>query len=114
MTIKGSNRVAMKRERTKHPGVYERKSDTRTHNGRTDVCFDITFKRDGKKIWEKVGWVSEGYTAKVASELRANRLRNIRHGEELPKDKQKAPLFEDVAKEYLKSLRVIFPEACFE
>lgn len=92
----------MKRAKTKYPGVYERKSDTRTHNGKADVCYDITYKRDGKKIWEKVGWVSEGYTAKLASELRANRVRNIRHGEELPKDKQKAPYFKDVAAEYVK------------
>ena len=54
-----------------------------------------------KKILEKVGWISEGYTAKVASDLRANRLRSIRHGEELPKDKKKAPFFKDVAARYL-------------
>jgi len=92
----------MKRELTKYPGVYERKSDSRMHNGKANVCFDITYKRDGKKIWEKVGWISEGYTAKVASELRANRLRNIRHGDELPKEKKKAPYFEDVVTDYLK------------
>lgn len=100
MTEKGINRVAMKRERIKYPGVYERKSDTRKHSGKPDVCFDITYKRDGKKIWEKVGWVSEGYSAKVASEIRANRIRTIRHGEELPKDKTKAPYFKEVAKKY--------------
>jgi len=92
----------MKRELTKYPGVYERKSDTRTHNGKVDVCFDITYKRDGIKIWDKVGWASEGYTAKTAANLRAERLRNIRHGEELPKEKKKAPYFKDVATEYLK------------
>ena len=102
MNDKGSNRVAMERDRTKYLGVYQRQSDTRTYNGKPDVCFDVTFKRDGKKIWEKIGWVSEGYTAKIASELRANRVRNVRHGEELPKDKKKTPLFKDVAKEYLK------------
>ena len=48
---------------------------TRTHNGKTDICFDITYKHEGKKIWEKVGWASEGYTANLASELRANRIR---------------------------------------
>jgi len=92
----------MKRELTKYPGVYERKSDTRTHNGKADVCFDITYKRDGIKIWDKVGWTSEGYTAKTAANLRAERLRTIRHGEELPKEKQKAPYFKDVAADYLK------------
>jgi integrase len=91
----------MERKRTKYPGVYERKSDIRKHVGKADACFDISYKRNGKKIWEKVGWVSEGYTAKIASDLRANRLRNIRHGEELPKDKQKVPLFKDVTGKYL-------------
>jgi len=89
------------RKRTKYVGVYERKSEIRRHVGKADVCFDISYKRDGKKIWEKVGWISEGYTAKVASDLRANRLRSIRHGEELPKDKKKAPFFKDVAARYL-------------
>jgi len=92
----------MKRELTKYPGVYERKSDTRMHNGKADICYDITYKRDGIKIWDKVGWVSEGYTAKTAANLRAERLRNIRHGEELPKEKKKAPYFKDVAEDYLK------------
>jgi integrase len=97
----GSYRVAMKRKLSKYSGVYERQSDTRTHSGKKDICFDVTYKREGKKIWEKIGWLSEGYTAKVASDLRANRLRNIRHGEELPKDKQKAPYFKDVATKYI-------------
>ncbi len=91
----------MKRELTKYLGVYERKSDTRMYNGRADICFDITYKQDGKKIWEKVGWASEGYTAKVASQFKANRLVSIRHGEELPRKKQKVPYFKDVAAKYL-------------
>ena len=91
----------MKRELTKYPGVYERKSDTRKYKGKADVCFDIAYKREGKKIWEKVGWLSEGYSAKVASQLRAERVRNIRHGEELPKEKIKAPYFREVAEKYL-------------
>jgi len=57
----------MKRSRTKYSGVYERTSDIRMHIGKAAICYDITYKQDGKKIWEKVGWISEGYTAKVAS-----------------------------------------------
>ena len=92
----------MKRAKTKYPGVYERKSDARIHNGKADVCYDITYKREGKKIWEKVGWVSEGYRAHLASQLRANRIMSIRHGAELPKEQAKAPYFKEVAKEYVK------------
>ena len=56
----------MKRVRTKYKGVYERESEQR-HNGKPDVCFDIAYRLDGKLIWEKAGWVSEGYSAKLAS-----------------------------------------------
>lgn len=89
------------RKRTKYAGVYERASETRTHNGKPDICFDISYKSDGKKFWEKAGWVSEGYTAKLASEIRAERLRSIRHGDELPKQKKKAPFFKDLAAKYV-------------
>ncbi|MBW2543955.1 MAG: site-specific integrase [Deltaproteobacteria bacterium] len=91
----------MKRARTKERGVYERKSDVRKHNGKPDVCFDIAYRLDGKLIWEKAGWSSEGYTAKLASQIRSERTRSIRHGEELPKQKKKAPYFKDVAAKYL-------------
>jgi len=45
--------------------------------------------------------LSEGYDAKFASIIRAERLRNIRHGEDLPQDKKKIPYFQDAAKNYL-------------
>ena len=101
MTDNGSNMVAMKRFITKYAGVYERVSDFRIHNGKKDKCYDITYGKDGKKVWEKVGWTSEGYSAKVASELRAKRIQAISHGEELPKQKSKVPLFKEVAKKYI-------------
>ena len=91
----------MKRELTNYTGVYGRPSETRTHNGRPDISFDITYKLNGKKIWEKIGWASEGYTAKLASQIRAERLRSIRHGQELPKHQNKAPYFKDLATKYL-------------
>lgn len=90
----------MKRSITKYTGVYERTSDSRMHSGKKDKCYDITYGKDGKKIWEKVGWTSEGYSAKVASEIRTNRIQAIRHGKELPKEKKKAPYFKEIAKEY--------------
>jgi len=71
----------MARERTKFQGVYQRQHSVRRHAGRCDVCYDITYKSpDGKKVWEKVGWTSEGYTAQVASQVRAERVRDLRHG----------------------------------
>lgn len=90
------------RIRTKYKGVFERRSQERTFNGKPDVCFDIRYKLDGKDIFEKVGWASEGYTAKQAENVRIDRLRSMRHGDELPHQKKKAITFEKLAEKYLK------------
>lgn len=89
-----------KRERTKYPGVYRRESTERMLNDKSDICFDISYKLEGKKIWEKVGWLSEGYSEKLANDIRAERIRSIRHGLELPKQKAKAPLLKDAWEKY--------------
>jgi integrase len=89
------------RKKTKYVGVYERVSEIRTYNGKPDTCFDISYKLNGKKIWEKAGWLSEGYSAKLANEIRAERMRNIRHEEELPKQKKNVSYFKDVASKYI-------------
>lgn len=86
---------------TKFRGVYQRTSEIRLHNNRHDICYDINYQIGKRLIWEKIGWASEGYSAKFASEIRAERMRAIRHGDYLPHN-EKAPLFKEVAKEYLK------------
>ncbi|MGD0236951.1 MAG: site-specific integrase [Syntrophorhabdales bacterium] len=83
-------------------GVYAREHQTRLHDGKPDVCYDICYKNHEKLVWEKVGWLSEGYSPEVADELRSNRVKAIRHGDELPGEKKRAPLFKDVAAEYVK------------
>ena len=70
------------------PGVYDYESADQKFQGKPDTCLYITFKVDGKKVWEKVGWKSEGYTPQVAAELRANRMKQIRHGEEVKTSKE--------------------------
>jgi len=87
---------------TKYPGVYEREALNKTFKGKPDVAFDITFRFDGKKVWEKVGWLSEGYSAKLAADVLAERIRAKRHGDELPQQKKKAITFEKLAEKYLK------------
>ena len=68
----------------KYEGVYGYDSATKRHNGKPDVCFYLTLKSAvGKKIWEKVGWASEGYTPQLAAELRAKRIRDGRHQGEI-------------------------------
>ena len=72
----------------KYEGVYGYDSASKRHGGKPDVCFYITIKTDeGKKIWEKVGWASEGYTPQLASELRAKRIRDARHQGEVQTSK---------------------------
>jgi hypothetical protein len=109
-TWKGEKDMAQPRKATKTIGVYELVSDKKTAKsprGKTipDVCYYINFKVDGKLTWEKVGWLSEGYSEKlaaVAAVVRSERIRSIRHGEELPQQKQKAPTFKSLAEKYLK------------
>ena len=74
----------MERQRTKHVGVYQRVSSERMYQGKPDVCFDITYKAGVRKVWEKVGWRSEGYSAAMAAHVRAERMRSLRHTDELP------------------------------
>lgn len=62
------------------PGVYGYMSSTRRVDGKPDVCYYITYKVDGKKIWEKVGWKGEGYNPQTADELRSARVKKARHG----------------------------------
>ncbi len=62
-----------KRTPTKDKGGYSRASGTKRHNGKADVCFDITYKdKSGKKIWEKVGWRSEGVSQALAASVRGS------------------------------------------
>ena len=63
----------------RYQGVFGYDSATKRLNGKPDVCLYITFKLDGKKTTEKVGWLSEGYTPQLAAELRAKRIREGRH-----------------------------------
>ena len=63
-----------------YPGVQKRVSEKRRYNGRPDVCFYIRYKVGGILRREKVGWLSEGYSAKIAAEIRAQRMKDLRHG----------------------------------
>jgi integrase len=90
------------RKATKEKGVYELTSETKTFKKKPDICYYIAFKLDGKLTWEKIGWLSEGYSVKFAVNIRAERMRTMRHGEELPQQKKRAITFEKLAEEYLK------------
>jgi len=63
-----------------YKGVFSYKSSKIKINGRPDECFYITFKFNGRKKTEKIGWKSEGYSPKIAEDIRAKRVRDKRHG----------------------------------
>jgi integrase len=85
----------------KYQGIYYRESSKRRHLGKSDRCFDICYRDGkGKLIWEKIGWVSEGYNAAVADQLRAERVRAVRHGDELPREKEAEITLGEVWKYY--------------
>jgi hypothetical protein len=57
-------------------------------DGKPDACFYVTYNQEGKKVWEKIGWKSEGYTAQFAQRTRADRVQAVRQGEGLPPTQQ--------------------------
>ena len=74
--------MAQKRNKTNHTGVYAREHESRRHRGKPDICYDICYRLPGERklIWEKVGWVSEKVSAAMASNVRAERLKQARVG----------------------------------
>lgn len=75
--------MAAKMERTKYQNVFQRCSETRRNprDGKLDACYYIIYRNNGKKVLEKVGWKSEGYTAQHAFQIHGERIQAIRHGE---------------------------------
>jgi hypothetical protein len=75
-----------------------------------DVIFYITYKADGRKVWEKVGTKTQGITPQIAADVRAARLRKALHGEAVKtaKDVRREKLqhdqtLDEVAKAYFES-----------
>ena len=93
----------------KFMGVYFNPSEKRRYKGKSDRCFYITFKdRNRKKVWEKVGWASEGVSADFASTIRSERVYEVRHGKKIPADLRKEePLtFEDIWKDFYEYAKI--------
>lgn len=88
------------RKPTSFVGVFERESPKRIHKRKPDIAYDICYRYKGKLVWEKVGWLSEGYSPKLASDIRSERLRSMRHGQDLPQERPKT-LFKAVSKKYI-------------
>lgn len=71
----------MERRKTRFIGVYEVISETKIFQSKPDICFYVTYKENNKKVWKKVGWKSEGFSAAYANQERFKRIQKIRTGE---------------------------------
>ena len=79
-----------KMQKTKDRGVYVRESAVRRHNGKADTCYYITYKDDnGKKVWEKIGWHSDGYRQTSAAATRRKRMQEKDSGVVMTHDTRK-------------------------
>ena len=61
-------------------GVVYYESTQRKFKGKPDRCFYAVYRAGSRKVREKVGWQSEGVTAALASQVRAERVRGARLG----------------------------------
>ena len=93
----------------KFVGVCVRVSKKRRHDGKPDKCFYINFQdKNKKKVWEKVGWASDGYSADFAHKTRSERITQIKHGDVIPADLRKEePLtFADIWEDFYSYAKV--------
>jgi integrase len=67
-------------QKTKYPGVRFKESPTRKHKGRSDCYFTIYYTREGRTVFEGVGFASNGVDAKYASTVLSRIVNNIRLG----------------------------------
>ena len=97
-------------KRRYHPnkwsGVYVYETEE-VYNGSLNLCFYINYRSGRRLVWEKIGKASEGYGPDVAAEIRAKRVKAIRHGEEVKTAKEirreqtaKNRPFEEIATAY--------------
>ncbi|SHK16979.1 Site-specific recombinase XerD [Desulfatibacillum alkenivorans DSM 16219] len=84
-------------------GVQYYESTNRRHNGRPDRCYYIRYRNaQDKMVREKIGWASEKYTPQTAAHIRAERIRSIRHGEDLPRKKERPLTCNELSERYFK------------
>lgn len=78
----------MARIKTRYVGVYYRFAKHRIMaDGKPDKCYDILYHANGKYVWEKIGWRSEGYSVQDAITIRGLRVKAARHPELLQEEK---------------------------
>lgn len=84
-------------KKTKFNGVYYRDSDKRKFQGKPDRCFYIKYYYNGKQYNRRIGWLSDGYTAQLVANIKADKIKEITEKEkqiEKPKEYTFNDLFE--------------------
>jgi integrase len=62
--------------KTRYTGVFIQQSSRRRHKGRLDQAYYIIYPGpQRKRVWERVGWASQGCSAAYAQQVRAERIR---------------------------------------
>jgi len=94
----------------KWPGVYGYDSDKRNVYGKPDTAYYIAYRAGERLVWEKIGWRGEGFTPQIAAEIRSERVRKARHGENVKTAKEIAwekhlqdRTLNEIAKSYFES-----------
>jgi integrase len=72
--------MAGKWKKTTYPGIRYREHDTRKHGVKKDQYYILSYRLDGKRKDEAVGWASKGWTAKKANALLSEVMENQRKG----------------------------------
>lgn len=87
---KSADGYTMQRKNAGRVGVYYRYAKNRIGiDGKPDKCYDILYKINGKTVYEKIGWASEGYTVDDAVAIHGVRVKALRHPELCPDEAER-------------------------
>ncbi|GFM33716.1 tyrosine-type recombinase/integrase [Desulfovibrio subterraneus] len=100
-----------KRVKTGYPGVYGTPHATRKHGIKPDLYIEITYRLDGKKKWEGLGWMSQGMTPLKASKILMDLKEAHRTGHGLRTVAAHRELAKEEAEERLEAEKVAAREA---
>jgi integrase len=84
--------MATKKALQRFTGIYYTESKVKRWRERPDRCYWINFKRNGKLVWERCGWASEGWTPEAAQRKRYEILDQDRVGAYKPSRERKEDL----------------------
>ena len=73
--------MAAKWQKSDYPGIRFREHSTRRHGVKKDRYFIISYRLNGKRKDESLGWSSKGWTLKKANKILSELQENQRNGE---------------------------------